>query len=137
MTSDSIAPPPSPTELPCSLSSASGGNQNFKLTLFLSRFTQDYAVNKYQMQLYPKHNPLCSRESDSTENIYSCGGLQIGETYSLSVKAFNCGDQEGAHENFTLHPQSMLLKCRIVCIIHRNQLINNYNKSSDRWDFGI
>ena len=100
-----VGPPSVPSTAICSLSYDESTTVSITWPL---PFTSEHAVERYRVAIIPDPS-LCFSDQASPSLIYTCSGLAQGETYMFEVSAFNCGDQEGERETFTVKPESKFM----------------------------
>lgn len=99
--------PPSPLRTSCSLVPSSEGAE---VTLqWPSTFIDQYGVERYRVSVNPDPS-ICSRDYTDPSEVYNCTGLDLEMSYTFTISAVNCGDQEGGALNFTV-PQLRKYAC--------------------------
>ena len=69
-------------------------------------FNGGESIDHYRVT--PPTDP-CGSPVNSTSDQYQCSGLRVNQTYGFSVRAANCGNQEGPDETITVTPQGELI----------------------------
>ena len=93
-----IAPPPLPV-FTCSLAD-DGGNVTF---FWDNSYNSDNVVDHYCL-----NSTTCSSSGILPSALFVCNELQIGQRYTFSLRAVNCGDQEGSTEIVVIDLQGIM-----------------------------
>lgn len=116
-------PPEVPTAVACSLYPSPSEKNKYNLFFQLNEFSQHHAITRYEIDVTStEYMATCSGPS-TTE--YNCRGLHLEQQYKISMRGFNCGNQEGEYDNFTLNLQGKSLKPRIRTINDMFMLFHN------------